>query len=170
MKSELINEYCRLMTRTRWLGIMAALGLLVLVLGEIVGELQAVALAERPSSLALNFEVLVSFFCSGLLIAVLSLRSWLLLNYSGKSYSLQLGSWVAVVVPLIGFFFLWTYDASPSPAAPCIPEPGKVCFGIYDMTRTSNLVIATPIFIALSAVRSLITLAVAYWHISKKLK
>ncbi len=39
----------------------------------------------------------------------------------------------------------------------CVPEPARICFGIYDMTSTSWILVATVLYVWLSVLRTFAT-------------
>ncbi len=163
MKSEITLEYKRLMIRTRFLGVAASLGLMFLVLVE-VDEVRANwTMAFSPMDVTLA----VTTFSIGLVLLV---RIFALVKGRIWPYSFQTGTWIVVLILLAVFAILWMYATSPIPDLPCDEQPDKVCFSIYVLYRQSPLAIAVFYFLVLSAMRSLVTLAVAKAFLSKRLK
>lgn len=163
MKDEVLSVYRNLMGKTWFLGIVGSLGLLILVWAEI-SQIEWDRLADYSP---VDLGLILTSFSLGL---VLLIRIFLITRGNNWPYTLQSATWGLVLTLLILFAILWGYATSPPPDLPCEPQPDKVCFSFHVLYRQSPLAISAFYFLALSAIRSLVTLIVARVFLSKRLK
>jgi hypothetical protein len=152
-----------MMIKTRFVGIVGSIGLLILVLAEVSLVDWNQAVDYSPVELGL----ILTSFSLGLILLI---RIFLLVRGKSWSYSLQSVTWALVLTLLILFSVLWVYATSPIPDPPCEPQPDKICFTFHVLYRQSPLAISAFYFLGVSIVRSLSTMIFALLLVKKRLK
>lgn len=153
------QRYADLMYRTRYLGIVVSVIILLLAISEIFNTIDAVSLVESPISpeLAANIRnIFIGDIFVGLAFVV---RGWALWNFKRLRYSvLTILFWVCVAAVFTDIYL----DMPPDPHSHC--TEGEICFGIYALSVVSLLNFAGRIYILGSFVRIAVTFAVALFR------
>ena len=153
------QRYAYLMYRTRYIGIVVSVIIVLLAIGEIFNTINAVNAIESPISpdLAANIRnIFTGDIFVGLAFAIRGLALW---NFKKLRYPvLTIFFWVCVAAVFTDIYL----DLPPEPYNHC--TEGKICFGIYEMSVVSILNFAGRMYILGSIVRIAVTFAAALFR------
>ncbi len=147
-----VDRYKKVMLRTRWVSVAGATLVLIGVVREVSAALIAFSMAENigidavVEALILPFLIGVAF-----VVRILALRS------AERPYYQLTASWLICVCTAA--FYIWWTHLPGSDGSVCNGE--GVCFGVYDIARTSWVGDVAVFFLVLSIVRSTITMLYA---------
>ncbi len=161
MLKKLRENYIDLMRQTRYIGILVAVVFVLLAIREIwsmyVAILQANIKVYDPD---LKYNITMSLLAYIIVGLVFSIRAIALLYAKKLPYLLLTVLFFLCVAAIFGDIYV---DTPPGPYDHCTGE--KICFGIYDMsTRTNILLPAGIMYVVGSFVRIAITSIIAVFR------
>lgn len=149
------EQYKDAMHKSRLIGIVAALLIVLCVVREVSRFFTALSIHEELIAVAvIRKELCLIGFA--VLVSIVALWRVVILAWSrSHSYVWQILSWWLLVLGLSSYIWL---AAPANPSSVC--DENGVCFGIYDMRNYTNFVaISGLLFILLSLFRFLATVA-----------
>lgn len=159
------REYRCLFLRTRFIGAVGSIVLVLMILGELTGLQYAISVYEAPKLPdAIWWNLFATVFLACGLMSTLLLRLIVLLRGTRDEW-LFLTTWL-VCAGL--FVFYISFLLEPPSSQVCSPE--GICRQIYHSQRTDRIALAAGVFLPASLFRFLITGALAFLNLKSKLK
>ncbi len=154
------ERYKYQMHRTRLLGVVGASLVVISGLIEVATLLDAVRYSEASLSDSEFRQIFVKEFAFVLsLVIIFSARLWVLFPRTIRPYHKYFASSAFAFAAALVYVFhaRWFEMFAPPSVQECVPEPGRICFGIYAIARTSWILITTVFYVWLSILRAVTT-------------
>jgi|SRR5688572_12275195 hypothetical protein len=150
------KEYRDTMYRTRAIGVVGAGSVVAAVVLEVLRIFKALSIAEGPFEKDLMWNVLGSLTLYTIVGVFFISRIWILLSSTHNQYYRQVASWICACTSIGAC--AWFIAPPSSPTYQCVEESGRVCFGIYEMSRSADLVVLSGLlFMLLGILRAVVT-------------
>ena len=150
-----LKNYQDLVVRTKWIGVIGAVIMLLLMLLELRMTIFILSVAEVEFSTDLIKNSSIELIWTPLIALAFSFR--IIALWCRPSYGSHFVTWISAAIPLTGAIIepmLMTFLLS---APVCTQEVNKICFGTFAIARTSPIPFAALLFLFSSGIRSLVT-------------